>query len=169
MKHRQPDRSACGARNLLHDVVADDPLDRLIVDFEDLVSRQHSRFIRRRTDHRTDDEDFAVAHVDLNADAAEVSGRGLFERGPRLLGDEVGIRIELFEHSANRVVDERLAVDFLNVTAIDVFDGVDEQAIKFGVLFLPRRAAVGRLPTRHGGEAGGERHEMAVAKHLRDS
>ena len=48
----------------------------------------------------------------------------------------------MFEHAADGVVDERLAVDLVDVTAIDVLDGVDEEAVEFSVFVFLRRAAV---------------------------
>jgi hypothetical protein len=118
-EHHQHDLGVGLAAHLLHGLVDRQALDQRVVDLRDQVAALHAGAERRRAFDRADHLDQAVFHRHLYADADEAAGRRLAEFLERLLVEVLGMGIEPGDHAADRVADQLLFVDRVDVVALD--------------------------------------------------
>ncbi len=99
-----------------------------VVELDDQVARLDAGLERRRVLDRRDHLDEAVLHPDLDAEAAELALRAdlqLFER----LRIEIGrMRVEPREHAVDRLGDQLLVLDRLDVVGLDGAEHLGEGA-----------------------------------------
>ena len=107
------------AAHALDGLVDRQALDQRVVDLGDEVAALQAGAKRGRAFDRADDLDQAVFHAHLDADADEAAGRGLAEFLEGLLVEVLRMRVEAGDHAADRVADELLLVDRLDVVALD--------------------------------------------------
>ena len=104
------------------------PFRRTAVELDDAVARLHAGALGRRIGQRRDDGDPAVAHVDLNAEAGVVAGRGFGELAEVVRLEEYRVRIaQLIEHAVDRHLIELALVERIDVVIGDVGQHVVEQ------------------------------------------
>ena len=107
------------APHALDGLVDRQTLDQRVVDLGDEVAALQAGTKRGRAFDRAHDLDQAVFHAHLDADADEAAGRGLAEFLEGLLVEILRVRVEAGHHAADRVADELLFVDRLDIVALD--------------------------------------------------
>ena len=112
----------------LHRVGQRHSLHRGVVQPDDQVARLDAGALGRRVVDRRDDLDEPVLHADLDPQSPE------FAAGARLqllvvVGNEVGgVRIESGQHPSNRVLEQGLVLDGLDVIVLDLGEYLRERA-----------------------------------------
>jgi hypothetical protein len=127
-------------------------LDGGVVDLGDQVAGLQARAEGGRAFDRRDDLHQAVFHADLDAHADEPAARAFAEFLEALLVEVLRVRVEAGHHAADRVGDQLLLVDRLDVIGL-------HQAEHVGQLlhFLQRQGRrAGRGLQLHRGERAGD-------------
>ncbi len=99
----------------------------VVVDLDDQVSRLDPRAEGRRVLDRRDDAHQAVLDADLDAEAAELALRGDLQILERFGVEEIGMRVEPVHHSVDRLLDELVVGDGLDVVALDLAEDCRQQ------------------------------------------
>ena len=107
------------AAHALDRLVHRQALDHGVVDLGDQVTALQASAEGRRALDRRDDLDEPVFHADLDADADELAGRAFAEFLECLLVEVLRVRVEAGHHATDRVGDQLLLVDRLDVVALD--------------------------------------------------
>jgi hypothetical protein len=96
------------------------------LDLEDEVAGHDAGAIGGGAFEGRDDGEDALAHADLDADAAEATADVALEVGEFVFGDVVGERIEAGEHAVDGILEELLGVDVADVLFLDEAEDLDE-------------------------------------------
>ena len=126
----------CRAGRAAHasDAVGDGhPAGRLAVDLPDVVSRQYPRLEGRRVLDGGVHQQFAVAAVQHDADAAEGAGHVHLHLGIVGFGQIAAVRVERGQHAVDGAGQKLLVVDLLHVAGLNDGDHLPEHAQIFGV------------------------------------
>ena len=119
---RHLDQRALGAAQQLEDVVVGDRARHvLVVDLDDAVAGADAEAERRRALERRDDDELAVADLELDADARVVAVELVAERLVALGRHVDRVRVERLQHAVDRALDQLLVVERLDVLRADRF------------------------------------------------
>src|SRR5690606_1107224 len=115
------------AAHALDRVAEGHALHRRVVELDDQVAGLDAGAERRRVLARRDDLDEAILHADLDAEAADLALRADLQLLDRLRVEVGRVRVEAREHAVDRLGDEALVLDRLDVVALDRPEDVRER------------------------------------------
>ena len=114
--------AALGTAQAPHDLLARhlDTGNGGVVDIDDAVAGHDAGTLGGSVADGLDDEQRVFSHVELHADALEGTLQGFVHLLHLLGGGVGGVRVELFEHATDAVLDELLLIDAID---IEIGDG----------------------------------------------
>ena len=96
-----------------------DASDSRVVHIDDTVSGKHTHALTRAAGNGLDHIERVVAHVELDADAAELTLQRLLQF-LCLLGVGIGrVGVKALKHALDGILDELILVDRVNIQAVD--------------------------------------------------
>ena len=137
---RQLDLCLRLAAHLLHGIREGQAFHQAVVELEDQVARLDTGAVGRRILDRRNDLDEAVFHTDFNTESTEFALRADLQILEGICVEVGGVRVEIREHAADRVRDQLLVFNGLDVALLDRIEYFRE-----GAQFLDRQACTGFL------------------------
>ena len=124
---REPDGALRLAAHALDGVVQVHALHRRVVELDDQVAGLQAGAERRGVLDRRDHLDETVLHADLDAEAAELALRADLQLLERFLVEVGRMRVEAGQHAVDRLGDELLVLDRLDVVRLDRAEDLGER------------------------------------------
>ena len=124
----EPDGGLGLAAHALDRIVEGHAFHRRVVELDDQVAGLDAGAERRRVLDRRNHLDEAVFHADLDAEAAELALRADLQFLECLLVEIGRVRIEAGQHAVDRLGDELLVLDRLDIVALDRAEHLGKRA-----------------------------------------